>query len=513
MTDISRRTFLAGGLALGAIAARTAAAARAIPEITFPSTPFTLGISSGDPAATGVVLWTRLALDPLNDGGMPAAPVRVLWEVASDERMQRVVQRGETIAVPEWAHSVHVEVSGLEPDRWYWYRFHAGNESTVVGRTRTLPRADAEVNRLKFGFSSCQNYASGYFSALRHIANDDLTLMLHLGDFIYEEPPLPNRARLYVGPECTTLSHYRNRYAQTRTDADLQAAHAALPWIATWDDHEVADNYAGAISRTNDPEALFLARRAAAYQAFYEHMPMRAASAPAGPFAQIYRGIHYGTLASFFVLDTRQYRSDQPCHDGVHEPCAEMADPSLTLLGATQERWLLQGLAASARRWQLLPQQVMMAKVDLTPGEPERYSMDQWSGYDVARTRLLQFFADNGRLNPVVLSGDIHNHWVNDLQVDFRNPRSKVVGTELVCTSISSGGDGLDFPGHMAAVLAENPFVRFFNSQRGYVRCELTPTRLRADLRIVDYVTTPGAPVSTRASFEIEHGHPGARRL
>lgn len=513
MTDISRRMFLSGGIALAALAARGAAAARALPRPTFSSNPFTLGVSSGDPAADGFVLWTRLAPDPLNDGGMPPHPVRVEWEVATDDRMHHVIRRGEAMAVAEWAHSVHVEVHGLEPERWYWYRFHAGHESTGIGRARTLPAATTEVQQLRFGFSSCQNYASGYFTALKHVADEDLDVMFHLGDFIYEEPPLPNRARVHVGPECVTLSHYRNRHAQARTDAHLQAAHAAVPWIVTWDDHEVADNYAGPFSRTLDPVDAFLARRAAAYQAFYEHMPLRAASVPRGPFAQMYRDIHYGTLASFFVLDTRQYRSDQPCNDGVHEPCDEMSDPSLTLLGDMQERWLFDGLTASSRRWQLLPQQVMMAKVDLTPGEPERYSMDQWSGYDVARTRLLQFFADRPALNPVVLSGDIHNHWVNDLQVDFRNPKSPVVATELVCTSVTSGGDGLDFPGHMRAVLDENPFVRFFNSQRGYVRCELTASTLRADLRVVDYVTRPGAPVSTRASFAVEAGHPGARRL
>jgi alkaline phosphatase D len=286
-----------------------------------------------------------------------------------------------------------------------------------------------------------------------------------------------------------------------------------VPWIVTWDDHEVDNNYANASSERDDPPELFLMRRAAAYQAYYENMPLRRAALPSGPSMRLYRHVSFGALASFFVLDTRQYRSNQPCGDGRKAPCPEVFDPKATLLGPEQERWLFQQLDRSRSRWNLLPQQVLMARVDQTRGPEESYSMDQWAGYDADRTRVLEFLARRRPANPVVLTGDIHSNWVTDLKVDFRDEKSPVVATELVGTSISSGGDGMDVQPRTPDILAENPFVKFYNGQRGYVACDLTPGSLTAHYQIVEYVSRAGAPKLTRASFVVEDGKPGAARV
>ena len=299
-----RRAFLIGGLAIVGAGALSRVQARP----RWDASPFSLGVASGDPSPDGVVLWTRLAPDPLNGGGMPPAPVTVRWEVAEDEAMRRVVKQGQATAVAEWAHTVHVEVDGLAPARVYWYRFHAGDATSRVGRTRTLPRAADEVDRLRFAFASCQHYEAGFFTAYRYLATEDLDLVFHLGDYTYEGPGRDGQTRKHRGLELATLDDYRNRYAQYKLDPDLQNAHAAFPWIVTPDDHEVDNNYADAISENNDPRDAFLKRRAGAYQAYYEHMPLRRRSIPSGPNIQLYRPFTYGQLASFFVLDTRQYR-------------------------------------------------------------------------------------------------------------------------------------------------------------------------------------------------------------
>jgi alkaline phosphatase D len=427
---------------------------------------------------------------------MPPVAVDVHWEVARDERFSSIVREGRAAALPEWAHSVHVELSGLEPDRWYWYRFRVGDERSPVGRTRTLPRAGTPANRLRFAFASCQQYEMGYFTAYRHMAAEDLQVVFHLGDYIYEGAAATGRVRQHAGLEIMTLEHYRNRHAQYKTDPDLQAAHAAFPFIVTWDDHEVDNDYAGLFQENGHPIDVFERRRAAAYQAYYEHMPLRAASLPKGAWLQLYRRFTYGTLASFFVLDTRQFRTNQPC-EGQRAPCRAIFDEKATLLGPEQERWLFDGFGGSSTRWNVLPQQVMVAPVDRAAGQERRFSLDQWGGYDAARIRLLQALAKRRAANPVVLTGDIHSNWVNDLTIDVLDPKSPVVATEFVGTSITSGGDGTNAPAGLSTMLSENPFVKYHNQQRGYVACEITPKTMRADYRVVEYVSRPGAPVRT----------------
>jgi alkaline phosphatase D len=504
-----RRAFLIGGIA--AIGAGALSRVQARPR--WDASPFSLGVASGDPSEDGVVLWTRLAPDPLNGGGMAPAPVEVTWEIADDDAMRRIVKSGKATAAPAWAHAVHVEVEGLEPHREYWYRFHAGAATSPVGRTRTLPRSKDDVDRLRFAFASCQHYETGFFTAYRHMAAEDLDLVFHLGDYIYEYAGMDNRVRKHRGGKIMTLEDYRSRYAQYKLDPDLQAAHAAFPWIVTPDDHEVENNYANDVSENNDPRDAFLARRAAAYQAYYEHMPLRRRSIPSGPNIQLYRQFGYGKLASFFVLDTRQYRTDQPCGDGQKPQCPGVSDPKATLLGSAQEKWLFDAMSRSKGRWNVLPQQVMVAKVDQMPGPEERYSMDQWSAYDAGRTRLLEFLASRRGANPVVLTGDIHSNWVNDLKVNFRDADAPAVATEFVGTSITSGGDGTDQAPRMKDVLAENPFVRFQNSQRGYVSCSVTAGAWHADYQVLDRVSKPDAPRQTRASFRVRDGRPGVERL
>ena len=511
--SVDRRAFLAGGLATWALAAARPARGLVQRAARFPSYPFTLGVSSGEPTSNGIVLWTRLAPAPLDGGGMPDENVEVSWEIARDEGMRQIVQRGTEVATPELGHTVHVEVDGLDPDRWYWYRFTAGAEVSRVGRTRTLPVAGAAIDRLRFAFASCQHYEQGYFTAYEHMAREDLDLVFHLGDYIYEYAGRDGRVRKHTGDEIELVGDYRNRYALYRLDDDLQRVHAAFPFVVTWDDHEVDNNYASRFSEDGLPAELFLRRRADAYQAYYEHMPLRRTALPAGASMQLYRQLVYGDLASFFVLDTRQYRTDQPCDDRQGPACDGMLDPEATLLGETQEGWLGDGLDRSSSRWNVLAQQVMMARVDGMPGDEERFGMDIWAGYEVARRRLMSYLADRRPSNPVTLTGDIHTNWVNDLRVDYADERAPIVASEFVGTSIASGGDGSDTRETTAGMLAENPWVKFFNAQRGYVSCEVTPEEWRADYKVLEYVSNPGSPISTRASFVVESGRPGAVRV
>ncbi len=513
----SRRDFLAGSASFAAAALlsnRAFGAAQAAPG--FASYPFTLGVASGDPAPDGVVLWTRLAPRPREvGGGMPPEPVAVDWQVAEDEGMTRVVQRGTATAAPAWAHSVHVEVAGLRPERWYWYQFKAGGEISPKGRTRTMPASGAAAERLRFAFASCQKYETGYYTAFEHMTREDLDLVVHLGDYIYEKGG-DGGVRPHGAPEIFTIDDYRARYAVYKSDPHLQAAHAMAPWIVTWDDHEVSNNYAGAIPEYPERKdaADFLQRRAAGYQAYYEHMPLRRSALPSGPDMLLYRRLEFGRLASFHVLDTRQYRTDQPLGDGLKPVSPVLLDEKGTMLGERQRAWLTDGLQRSPAGWNILAQQVMMARVDSQPGPEFVTSMDKWGGYEAERRRVLRQFRDDRVTNPVVITGDIHCNWANELSADFDSPSAPPVGVEFVGTSITSGGDGGDHGKYSTPeMLGENPAVKYFNNERGYVRCEVTPGQWRTDYRTVPYVSRPGAPLQTRASFVVESGRSVLNRV
>lgn len=477
--------------------------------------PFTLGVASGDPTATGGVLWTRLAPRPNEpDGGMEGRTV-VTWEVASDEAFKTIVKTGRATASFELAYSVHVDVDGLAPDRWYFYRFQVGPATSAVGRFRTAPDDNAKTP-LKLAVASCQRWDEGLFTAFSHMAKEDLDLVAHLGDYIYEYSSPANAVRKHQGLEVRTVEDYRRRYAQYKTDEALQAAHARCPWIVVWDDHEVDNNYAGLVGE-NEMESVdqMRARRAAAYQAWWEHQPVRVPRVTSWADLTITRTINWGALARFWMLDTRQYRDNQACGDGTKPvPCGEWADPKRGLMGATQEKWLVDGLGASKSHWQVLANQVMMGPYDSGPGAETRVSMDQWSGYPVARDRLLNAIAQRAANRTVVITGDIHSSWVNELHSDFSRPDKPVVAAEFVGTSITSGGDGSAEPNErMRAQLAENPHIKWFNNRRGYISCTIDEKQWQSEYRIVDYVSKPGAPVQTPAKFRVMHGKPGIERL
>ncbi|CAM5559375.1 alkaline phosphatase D family protein [Streptomyces abikoensis] len=484
--------------------------------------PFTLGVASGDPLPDSVVLWTRLAPRPHEPGnGLPAeGSVDVRWELAEDDTFRRVVQSGTTPAPAADNHTVHLDLRGLEPGRVYWYRFRADRWISPAGRTRTAPRADAAVAAARFGLISCQQFDEGYYTALGHLAREDLDAVFFVGDYIYENAinaqggarkltdPLPP----FYDHWTITLDDYRQRYALYKSDPELQAAHAAHPWYVTWDDHEVANNYAGDISQDNDPVDRFRARRAAAYRAYWENMPLRRPQRPDGPDLNLYRRFSYGRLAQFDILDTRQYRSDQAYGDGWHTPGPESRDPARTITGDAQERWLLDGFRASTATWNVVAQQVAFSQHKETPDDDARVSMDTWDGYSASRDRVLAGVEQAGVRNLVVLTGDDHVHFAYDVKKDFDDPDSATLGVELLGTSVSSGFDGEERPSDWETTLAANPHLKYYDARRGYVVVTLDPQQVRGDFRTVTKVTTPGAPIATSASFVSEAGRPGLQQ-
>jgi alkaline phosphatase D len=507
-----RRRFLQALAALG-LSRSLPTRAQALAQPRFARDPFALGVASGYPQPDGMVLWTRLA------GEHSPAVIPVRWEVAEDESMRQVVASGTAAAEPDWAHSVHAEPRGLAPDRWYWYRFRAGDALSPVGRTRTAPVPGAPAARLRFAFASCQHYEQGWFNAYRHLVRDEPDLVAFLGDYIYESTWGQQHVRSHGTPEPRTLEEYRARYALYKADADLRAAHAACPWIVTWDDHEVENDYADDLSQFAAPKEEFLARRAAAYRAYYEHQPLPARMRPQGPDMRIYTALDWGALARFYALDDRQYRSYHACRrlwrKGESktvdiDDCPELARDTRSMLGRAQERWLEGALAGSSARWNLLAQQTPMAQFDQKPGPGRRAWTDGWDGYPAARRRLLEFLVSRRIANPVVLGGDVHSFNVNDLKTDFDDPASPVVASEFVATSITSQAWPME---RLVPMLADNPHMKLVDSRfRGYVRAELGARELRVDLRAMESVTNPDAGCSTLASFVVEDGKPGARR-
>lgn len=509
----TRRAFVAS-----AAATTLAAPALLRAQTAWRHYPFSLGIASGDPAPDGFVIWTRLAPEPLEPGGgMGTGVVPVAYEVASDEGFKTVVARGEGLARPELGHAVHVEVAGLQSDRPYWYRFEQGGERSVRGRAHTLPAPSAAPQRLRFGVAGCQNYEDGLFTAHRHLAREDLHFVYHYGDYIYEyrgDPLRPGRGeggiftpvRQHIGQLLYTLDDYRRRYAQYKMDADLQRAHAAHAFFVANDDHEVDNNWVSLIEQEGAPPELFALRRAAAFQAWYEHMPVRRRSLPRQGAIQVYRSAKWGDLAELNFLDTRQFRSDQPCGDGFKPACPEVRSPQAQVLGAEQEAWLARNLSSRDTRWNVLAQQVMMMSVDRrrAPDEaPQKVlNLDSWAGYEAPRTRLLNRMA--GLDNVVVLTGDEHQNWAGVLH----DARDRPVAAEFVSTSIAAGGDGQDRRTGTDHILANNPQLAFVNDQRGYLVCDVGRQEWRTDFMVVDRVSTPGGALSKRQSVAVARGRP-----
>ncbi len=499
--EITRRNLLIGAAGLTMAPRRRA------------GDPFALGVASGDPTPDGVVLWTRLAPHPLADdghAGMSARDVDVEWQLADDERFTRVVQRGVVTARHSSAHSVHVEAAGLQPGREYFYRFRASGQVSPVGRTRTAPAAGTG-SALTFGAVSCSNYEQGHFTGYQRLTERQPDVVLHLGDYIYEYAPGGYKAagglvvRQHTEGRCQTLTDYRRRHAQYKTDADLRALHALAPWIAVNDDHEVENNWAGVHPGTANKPG-FAERKRAGYRAYYEHMPLRRSSMPRGSRIQLYRRLSWGSLATFHVLDTRQFRDDQPCDDGVRLDCDERLASGRVLVGTDQRKWLANGLRSSGARWNVLAQQIFMAQHDYHLGPGREMLLDTWDGYAAERDRVLGDIVASGARNPVVLTGDIHCHYASNLLTNFDDPDSRRVGVELVTTSITSDGDGYDDPAGRAVELAENPHISYVDQRRGFVVGRLTPQELRADFHTVPYVSKRNAPDTVSASFTVGDG-------
>ena len=507
---ISRRLLLSYTGALAALPNLGLASARAFSPV-FTKDPFSLGVASGDPDSQGVVLWTRLAPEPLQPfGGMPNEPVSVHWEISEKENMSAVVQQGTEIATPQLGHSVHVEVDGLKADRWYWYRFRCGDAESRIGRTRTCPAS--EVDKLTFAVTSCQNYEQGLFTAYERMQQDNPDLVVHLGDYIYEyRAGRTGKVREHYGEEIQSLNDYRARHAQYKSEPLLQAMHAQCPWLVTWDDHEFDNNCANEISEEGDVAvADFLVRRANAYQAYYEMMPLRRSSMPRGASMQLFRKVSYGNLADFLVLDTRQYRTDQPNNDRRSPLNFSAKHPDNSLLGRQQKNWLCGELIASDAQWNILAQQVMMGTVGTKSKDSDEllYSMDQWPGAVAERNQLLSYIRDRRVSNPVVLTGDIHSNWANELRADDLMDDQPVVASEFVCTSLSSGGNGSDKPDHYDELLANNQCIKFHNRQRGYILCTVDQEKWQSDYVVVDQVLKPGGNCSIRKSLIVESGDP-----
>lgn len=514
--SLDRRQWLRLALA-GATGQALARTAQAQPRWSFD--PFGLGVASGSPAPDGMVLWTRLVAPGLFDQlGATAVPVH--WEVAHDEGFSRIVRSGDTVAEAALAHSVHVEVQGLEPDRWYFYRFMAGGTVSPVGRTRTLPLPGAVVARLRVAYASCQRWEHGYYAAYRHMRADQPDLVMFLGDYIYEYPNATAAVRSFPTLGLvTTLAEYRDRHALHRSDANLQAMHASCPWLMTWDDHEVQNDYAGVNPGDSSPIGLngvgdFLARRNAAYQAYYEHMPLRASAlvrAMSGLQVRLHTRYRYGQLADLVLLDARQYRDPQVCGrpgrpSGEVDPaaCPAIDDPSRSLLGFEQERWLDAALAQAGQGWTVLGQQTLFGRRDNRSGPGERVWNDGWDGYTASRRRLTDSLQRHRTANPVFLGGDVHENWVGHVKADYTRPDSEAVGVEFCGTSITSRAGGAKYAPQR---LAENPHFVYANAQRrGYGLCDFTRAGLTTTLRGVVDATDPQSGIETLATFAVKPG-------
>ena len=530
---ISRRRFVQHAVAASTLALLPVS--RLAAQVRFSSYPFKLGVSSGDPAPDGFVLWTRLLPEPHEPEELGTVAFEVDWDVAEDAGFSRIVRSGRALAVAHLAHSVHAEVDGLAPGREYFYRFRLGRYESPAGRALTTPAPGDSPASLRMALTSCAQLEQGFFSSYRYMADDRPDLIVELGDYIYEDGYGQNRVRLGHRKEALTLDDYRRRYAQYQMDPDLQAAHAACPWLVTWDDHEVDNDYAGLTSEHEacGGEAVrraFVGRRAAAYQAWFEHMPVRAARLLPQGGMQVYGSVDWGRLARFLLMDTRQYRSVPACVRpatpatcdtaagrkllfvgagggrlvGLTDPACkqELEETSRTMLGTGQERWLDGALAASGATWNFLAQGTPFAPIFEGTREAPLIFSDGWSAYPAAKRRLLESLARHEVANPVVLSGDLHAFFVNEVN----DERGRTVATELVTTSACNNNTD------KTGVLPLNPHIRFHDgTHSGYMRCEVTPQRTRADMVAIEDMRDPRTPRRVLATFDIVNGDPRPR--
>jgi alkaline phosphatase D len=518
---IGRRELIVGAASMMALAActgddgsspdaaGTAPATTTRPEplrytVDLPSDPFGLGVASGDPRPDSVILWARLAPEPLavdGLGGMPSQPVDVRWEVATDDGFADVVAAGVATAEPDAGHSLHVEAGALRPATDHWYRFTVGDWTSPIGRTRTLGAAGDTPERFALAVANCQWIDAGRYGAYRHLVDEDLDLVLFLGDYIYEYAG--DRSEPKRVPE--SLADFRLRYASYRVDPALASAHARFPFVCTWDDHEVLNNYMGDTELAGLPSEAVLARRAMAYRAWWEFLPVRVGP-PDGPDLAVHQTVDVGGLARIYVLDTRQHADPPPCRglpgaEGDEGDCPARLAEDRSLLGADQEAWFAEATAQSPAIWNVVGNPVVMSGVDAgTPEEPAYY-LDSWDGFPDARRRLVDALA--GTSNPVVLTGDYHAGLVLDLHREPFDQASDVVATELVSPAITS-------PLFDADVSAGTPQLRQQINAHGYLTATFEPERLTARFRVLDDVQNPDSPISTAATWRVDAGSPRA---
>lgn len=477
--------------------------------------PFTLGVASGDPDPTSVILWTRLAPVPLSDTSLIDA-VDVSWRIATDSELRKVVQAGQVVASPEHAHCVHVEAPGLQPYCEYFYRFEANGYQSPVGRTRTLPLPGAELEKFSIALTSCQEYSQGYFTAYRDVVARKPDLVVHNGDYIYEAPS--GTIRPYpVYPEARTLADYRNLYAQYRQDADLRAAHAQIPWIVLWDDHEVVNDWGPGHFLPSSRNALmsddeYKARRRDAANAFLEHMPLRASLAGNGAPVFYARNV-IGNFLELNRLDVRSYRDRPVCienRDKEFADCADAHDPARSMLGDTQEQWLYDNFGTSGCQWNCLVQATVMAPFDRMAGPDVLYETDGWDNYAANRDRIVQHIHGNKIRNSVSLGGNIHAYYAGT--VPLAPEQCEPVLTELITTSVTASGGGSERYNDVNGRRGENPCLEYFdNRYHGYTLLEFGRERIDVSLRIVNDIKDEDSPVSTLATLFVDDGKIGVR--
>ncbi len=473
---LSRRALVSGAVALAAarfLAGRQGAVA-ATPLLTVD--PFSLGVASGDPRADGFVLWTRIT-------GV-GRDVAVGYEIATDQNFRQIVRKGKVRAPVALGGSAHLDVGGLLPGQPYFYRFHLAGAVSRTGRVATVA---LKPSRARFALTSCQHWEQGWFGAYRDMLANDVDAILQVGDYIYEKSfGVGPDIRSFGAPEPETLDDYRARYALYRSDPDLADAHAAVPFIVTWDDHEVENDYAGTQGVETADAAAFVARRAAAYQAYFEHMPIASERLLADRGVRLYRRLGWGDLATLHVLDTRQYRTSHACMTPaerggrVTRNCGAATAPEATMMGSAQEDWLRRGLARERARWSLVTQQTLFSRLFLPQGRDAHYS-DIWDGYVATRDRTVEAMRQPAVRNAVVLGGDVHSFWLNDVKSDFDDPSSATVASEIVTTCLAShnGPAALFDPAP-----ALNPHVRYLdNAHSGYALIDVTHEAIGIDLR------------------------------
>jgi alkaline phosphatase D len=480
---------------------------------------FQHGVASGDPLGDRMILWTRVT--PRDSSA--TQPMTVRWRIGSDSELRRIVSSGTAETGAARDYTVKVDASGLVPGATYYYTFDFDGEQSPIGRTKTFPVTGAD--RMRFALVSCSNYPAGFFNVYASIVKQpDLDAIVHVGDYIYEfaegeygvgaainRIPQPPR-------EAISLADYRARYATYRTDPDLQEAHRLLPFMAVWDDHEIANDawLDGAVNHNPEKgEGNWATRKAAAYKAYLEWMPIRESSEPG---IHLYRTFRFGGLADLVMLDTRGLRDRQVSSSDA----AGLADPKRTLMGTAQEAWMFDQLRASQRAntpWTLLGQQIMFASITLPGTRPT--NTDAWDGYPAQRVRVFDFVERENLRNLVILTGDAHSSWGFDLPRDPWNGYRAATGerslaVELVSPAISSPPPTMfaSIDGHdaEAAVRVALPHLKYLDGvRRGYVLVDLTPTLMKAqwffspDVRVRSDAEVPGTSlVCERASAHLQ---------